>query len=78
MSNIFRVVGWRGWIKKWHNTYEFNWYNIGASGLAFKLGADAWGSSTKGIVTLGELKDELYQGKLVMAMVDSRSPFCNS
>ena len=36
------------------------------------------GASTKGIDTLGELNDELYQGKLVMAMVDSRSPFCNS
>ena len=75
MSNIFRLCGGP---EKWHNTYEFNWYNIGASGLAFKLGAEAWGASTKGIDTLGELNDELYQGKLVMAMVDSRSPFCNS
>ncbi len=40
--------------------------------------AEAWGASTKGIDTLGELNDELYQGKLVMAMIDSCSPFCNS
>lgn len=31
--------------------------------------AEAWGASTKGIDTLGEL---------VMAMIDSCSPFCNS
>lgn len=69
---------WWGGLKKWHNTFEFNWYKIGASGLVFKLRAEAWGASTKGIDTLGELNDELYQGKLVMALVNSRSPFCNS
>lgn len=56
-------------------TGEFNKIEAGASGLAFKLAVEHWGVSARGIDSYEQLCAELSNGKMVLAMVDSRSPF---
>lgn len=59
----------------YYNTSEFNRINIGASGLAFKLGVERYGIPTRGLTSGREVNHALSRGQIVLAMVGSNSPF---
>lgn len=59
----------------YHNTSEFNRINVGASGLAFKLGVERYGIPTRGLANGREVNHALSRGQIVLAMVGSNSPF---
>lgn len=59
----------------YHHTNEFNKIYVGASGLAIKLTAQAYHVNYIGINHGLELDHYLNEGKIVIAIVDSTSPF---